>query len=108
MTGAPDDIDPELISALAESLSDALLAEERDYWPHRGADWRPREMPPITLAWTDADTIALQWSQEWALGPRDYDEDARARMDDIARRCGAATVTIGGNLASLEAWFNRR
>lgn len=61
------------------------------------------------LAYKDRDIYVIPWSQEMARGPRDYDDDARERLDAIAAliaehpRVASCECHVGEHAATLQA-----
>lgn len=72
---------PPMLAPCAAALDAAIIAEDSAYWG------RPSKAEPLVFGWyLDGARVVLHWSAERAVGPRDHDNDQRARLDDIGRR----------------------
>lgn len=80
------DINPDLASMLAETVSEALLEEDAAYW-ERLCPQQPEAHGPLAVRLWDGD-ILVEWSHEYTVGPRPDDPDCHTRLQDIAARCG--------------------
>lgn len=90
------------MDACRDALASALADEDRLYWGRSEArgDVAEDSTAGVTSAnYADGTAIVVHWSQEYGIGPRDYDEDCRERLDAIA---SAAMARIGGDCQYVE------
>jgi hypothetical protein len=88
-------------------LAQAIAQEDRQYWRRTEALADVAEDCTAGVLWAnridvndDGTLIIMHWSQEYAIGPRDYDEDCRERLDAIAH---IAQGKIGGDCLYVES-----